>query len=348
MRRSTSVALGVVLVVSGAAIYAIRGGLDYHRYSDNVVEELMYYPSGRLLKVADLGFGSLVADFMWIRGIQYYGEHRRTDMKYPLAEHIFSSITNLDPGFIGAYRFGALVLSEDAGSPAGAIALLKKGLRSNPDRWEIPFDLGFIYFVVLDDYAKAAHYFRFASRADQAPDIARQFTAFAYRKAGRSDVARSLWEEMYRSSANQVVRTLAEYSIKRIDMDTSLREIAEAAKRFRLLKGEFPRELQDLVAAGIVERIPQDPFGGSYFIDTRTSALSSTTKSREDADIAGRHLRRAIRRFVASECRNPRSLAELKELGFIAEVPTVVGAEVTYDPSAGAVGFDFAWRETRQ
>lgn len=338
----------VVLVAAAAAIYTIRSGLDYRRYSGDVVEELMYYPSGRLLKVADLGFGSLVADFMWLKGIQYYGEHRKTDKKYPLAEHIFSSITNLDPAFIGAYRFGAIVLSEDADTPAGAIGLLKKGLRSNPDRWEIPFDLGFIYFVALDDYAKAAHYFRFASRGAEAPDIARRFTAFAYRKAGRTDVARSLWEEMYRSSTNQAVRATAEYSIKRIDMDAATGWLAEAAERFRAAKGAFPRDLADLVAAGLVDAIPQEPFGGAYFIDPRTASVSSTTKAEEDAELARRALVRSLKRYAASKGHYPQSLTELKQEGFIAEIPTVVGAEVTYDPSTGTVGFDFAWRESRQ
>lgn len=348
MKRSTSIALVVVLVASAAAIYAIRSGLDYRRYSGDVVEELMYYPSGRLLRVADLGFGSLVADMMWLKGIQYYGEHRKTDKKYPLAEHIFTSITNIDPEFVGAYRFGAIVLAEDAGTPAGAIGLLKKGLRSNPGRWEIPFDLGFIYFVAMDDYAKAAHYFKLAARGPDAPDIARQFTAFAYRRAGRSDVARSLWEEMYRSSANNVVRATAEYSIKKIDLDAVVGRLAEAVGRFRVAEGTFPRHLTDLIAAGLVDAIPRDPFGGAYFLDPRTGAVSSTTKAEEDAQLARRALVRSLRRYQASKGQYPQSLAELKQEGFIAEIPTVVGAEVAYDPATGSVGFDFAWREDRQ
>jgi tetratricopeptide (TPR) repeat protein len=335
-------------MVAAVAIHGIKSGLDYRRYAHDVAEELMYYPSGRLLSVADLGFGPVIADVMWLRGIQYYGEHRRTDIKYPLAEHIFSTITNLDPGFLGAYRFGAMVLAEDAGTPAAAIGLLKKGLRSNPERWEIPFDLGFIYFIALDDYAKAAHYFRFASRLEDSPEVAKRFTAFAYRKAGRYDLARALWEEMYRSSSNQVVRTVAEFSIKRIELDATVQEIAEAAERYRAARGAFPRELSDLVAAGLMGSLPRDPFGGSYFLDPRTEAVSSTTKAEGDAEAAERNLTQSLKRYMALKGHYPQSLTELKQEGLIAEIPTVVGAEVTYDPATGSVGFDFAWREIRQ
>jgi tetratricopeptide (TPR) repeat protein len=241
-----------------------------------------------------------------------------------------------------------MVLADDAGTPAGAVGLLRKGLRSNPGSWEIPFDLGFIYFITLDDYAKAAHYFRFAARQEDSPEIAKRFMAFAYRRAGRDDVARALWEEMYRSSSNRVVRDAAEFSIKKIDMDRTIREIAEAAERFRQAQGAFPRDVSDIVASGLMASIPGDPFGGSYFLDSGTESVSSTTKARDEAESASRSLERRVKRYAAAKGHYPQSLSELKQEGFIAEIPTVVGGQVTYDPATGRVGYDFAWRETRQ
>lgn len=348
MRRSVSIWLTVMLVAAGVLIYVIRSGMDYRRYSADVVEELTYYPSGRLLKVADLGFTSLVADIMWLRGIQYYGEHRAGDRRYPLAEHIFSSITDLDPEFIGAYRFGAIVLSEDAGTPAGAIDLLRKGLGPNPDHWELPFDLGFTYFIVLNDYARAAHYFRFASSMEGSPEIARRFTAFAYRKAGKADLAEALWDEIYRSSENEAVRETALYSIKKIELDKTVQALSEALYRFRSVRGAEPSSLHALVAAGFAGGIPADPFGGAYFLDPKMGVVSSTTQAAEGSTQAKYFVSKAVKRFLSERGSFPGDLQELKREGFIAEIPRVPGTEVSYDPETGSVAYDLVPDQMRQ
>jgi len=210
VKNPVTILLVLVLVVAAGAISRVASTLDERRYSGDVIEELTYFPSGKFLEVADFGFDALIADVMWFRGIQYYGAHRKTDQAYPLAEHIFSTITDLDPQFVSAYRFGAIVLSEDVGATGAAIDLLRKGIRGNPETWEIPFDLGFLYFVERNDWAKAAHYFRLASRIKDSPEIAKRFTAFAYDRAGKTEVARALWEQLYASTGNRVIRDAAE------------------------------------------------------------------------------------------------------------------------------------------
>ena len=347
MKKSSLLPLLSLLVIAVIAIYAIGPGLDQRRYSNDVIEELTYFPSGRMLQVADLGFGSLLADAMWLRGIQYYGEHRKTDREYPLAQHIFSTITNLDPGFIGAYRFGALVLADDAGTPAGAIDLLRKGIRSNPESWEIPFDLGFIYFMNLDDYRKAAHYFRIASRYEGVPDIAKRFAAFAYRRSGRTDIAEALWEGIYRSSQNRLMRESAQLALKDIALDKTAAALGEEVKRYALSFGRSPQDLAELVRAGLVSEIPHDPFGGSYFLDPSTGSVLSTTSVMREGAAKKTYLERRIRQFADCNGRLPQSLDELKTQGFVVEIPRVAGARVGYDPATGRVTYESPWKEDR-
>ena len=58
--------------------------------------------------------------------------------------------TTLDPRFDIAYRFGVGVpggaLSRGAGRPDLAVALLEKGLRARPDKWEYMQDIGFVHY----------------------------------------------------------------------------------------------------------------------------------------------------------------------------------------------------------
>ena len=64
--------------------------------------------------------------------------------------------TTLDPHFDVAARLGAIFLSEGypggPGRPDQAIALLEKGLRHDPTRWQYAHDIGFVHYWWLKDY----------------------------------------------------------------------------------------------------------------------------------------------------------------------------------------------------
>ncbi len=71
----------VPYVVSGALL--LGAGLLHStarpRLSPGSADELLYYPSGLMARRAALGYETAAADIAWLRGIQYYGEHRITD-----------------------------------------------------------------------------------------------------------------------------------------------------------------------------------------------------------------------------------------------------------------------------
>jgi hypothetical protein len=338
VKRQVAISLAV-LVVAGSLIYALGVTLNFRRYSDDVVEEMMYFPSGQLLEVASMGYETLVADLLWLRGIQYYGEHRRTDRTYPLAEHVFSTITDLDPWFVGAYRFGAFVLSQDVGQPVAGIRLIKKGMLNNPGQWQLPFDLGFLYFMEMDDNIRAAHFFRFASWQADAPQLVKRFTAFAYRKAGKNAMAKALWEEILQSSSNNVMKETADHALKCIIRDETADSLAVRTDRYRAATGKAPRSLADLVRVGLLRSVPPDPFGGEYFLDERSGRVLSTSAVREHADQTKRYVERLLKRYLDEKGTYPESLTVLEDSGLIESIPAVAGTHVEYDPVNGTVDF---------
>ena len=112
----------------------------------------------------------------WIRAIQYYGGTKRrlqaqarvpepppmlaapTSDDYSLLYPLLDITTTLDPRFTIAYRFGAVFLAEayprGPGRPDLAIALLEKGLRAQPDKWEYMQDIGFVHYWYVHDYQR--------------------------------------------------------------------------------------------------------------------------------------------------------------------------------------------------
>ncbi|MDI6807498.1 MAG: hypothetical protein QME66_00750 [Candidatus Eisenbacteria bacterium] len=183
--------------------------------------ELMYFPSGLFIKEFSLGHAPLMADLIWLRGIQYYGEHKLTDRNFKYLSHIFNTLTTLDPQFSAGYIFGSLIISQEAGETASAIHLLEKGVRENPGNWELLFETGFTYYVFLSDYRKSAQYFRLAAQIPNCPEYVTRFAAYSSSKSGDVDFAIKLWAELMRNTKNQQMREIAERNIRKLTLRRS-------------------------------------------------------------------------------------------------------------------------------
>jgi tetratricopeptide (TPR) repeat protein len=215
LSQTLLILLAVALFAGGICVRKEALG-DVPRQSG---QELMYFPSGKFLKQSALGHTSTLADIAWLRAIQYYGHHRLTDKKYDMVGHIFDIVTTLDPNFVHAYVFGAIVLAQDAGRPEEGLALLKKGMRHNPENWLLAFETGFIYHIMLKDYENAGRYFRLASVLPNAPSFPARFAAFANERAGRTETAIQLWSEIAKATPNTQLKEIAEEHIEKLKVE---------------------------------------------------------------------------------------------------------------------------------
>ncbi len=180
--------------------------------------ELSYYPSGRHLRPATLGQAESAADLAWLRAVQYYGEHRATDLQFQQMAHVFDVVTTLSPAFISAYVFGGFALAQEGRSFPAAEQLMLKGIAANPRDGRLAFELGFLYYVRPDgrDLEHAAEYFERAARLPNGPPVAAQFAAFTRQHAGDLAVAYALWARVYDQSPNHYMRELAEREMGKI------------------------------------------------------------------------------------------------------------------------------------
>ncbi|MCA9757022.1 MAG: hypothetical protein KDA27_14555 [Candidatus Eisenbacteria bacterium] len=202
----TSLVLGFALLAGGARLgRAVETALGEH--TDGA--ELALFPRGELIRPFTFGKPEVAADLVWLRAIQYYGQHRGTDRSYPYAETLFDSLTDLDPTFINAYIFGALVLHEQFGRLEPALALLDKGIEANPDSYWLPFERGFFLYVTHWDREGAVAWLARAAEMEGAPDSYRRLAAFAAQQSGEREVAVALWLEVYTSTENEEIRKIA-------------------------------------------------------------------------------------------------------------------------------------------
>jgi tetratricopeptide (TPR) repeat protein len=182
--------------------------------------EVLYLPSGQFIEQASLGYRDLAADILWFRMVQYYGGYRMGENDIALFAHLVDVITDLDPQFVYAYVFGALIISQDLGEFKQGIGFLEKGVRNNPHDWWLPFQLGFLHYVYARDYPQALVYFEKAARLPGASPQAARFAAFVAGKAGYVETSIAMWEELARTSDNRYVRELAERYIAKLKAGT--------------------------------------------------------------------------------------------------------------------------------
>lgn len=172
-------------------------------------------PRAKILRPLLIGFHPLAADLYWLRTIQYFGAHAQTDGKFPQLYALVDLVTSLDPHFVEAFQLGGLLLDIGRQFPE-AIAIYEKGIAANPDRWELPHDLGRLYFLDLKDEAQALHWWEVTDRLPGRPHYIPRFLARLYAKTGSLETAFELWKAMYESSDNEQVRKTAKGEMQKI------------------------------------------------------------------------------------------------------------------------------------
>jgi tetratricopeptide (TPR) repeat protein len=249
-------------------------------------ESVLYVRSGAALSRLALGFSPLLADVYWVRAVQHYGgtrlsanKSKRYDLLYPLLD----ITTSLDPRFNIAYRFGSIFLAETypggAGRPDLAIALLEKGFRADPTRWQYLQDIGFVYYWWVGDYRKAGEWFTKAAETPGAPWWLRSLAAVTLVQGGDRQSSRRLWQAMQESADNDWVRNSASLRLAQLDALDAIDQLTAAAREFKARTGEFPGSWEALVRARLIRGVPLDPSGARFVLDPQAGGVALSPES---------------------------------------------------------------------
>jgi hypothetical protein len=202
--------LGLAAVLWGGAV-AVSPRAEADRAHG---QELLYYPNGRFVKQAVLGYDQAASSVAWLRTVQYYGEHKRGDREFDYMYHLCDVVTDLDPHFEEPYVFGSFVLHTEGKRPAEGLELLAKGRRRNPDSWQILFESGFDSYIFWNRYAEAAKYLEAAATVPGSPEYTARFAAYVAKKAGRLETSLLLWKELAQRTGNPKMR---DWALKRAE-----------------------------------------------------------------------------------------------------------------------------------
>ena len=123
--------------------------------------------------------------------------------------------TTLDPQFIPAYEYGAVILPEV--NPEHAIALLNKGIAANPSSWQLHQHLGYIYWQ-RKDYERASEIYAAGAKLPGAPPWMTAMSArLKAEDAGSRDAAREMYTRLSESSDDRAVKDMVAAHLLRLD-----------------------------------------------------------------------------------------------------------------------------------
>jgi tetratricopeptide (TPR) repeat protein len=275
--------------LSLAALLALSIGVQRSRDAlappPEVSANVLYLASGPLVERLALSYDALLADIYWMRAIQHFGRERQAGGagRYAQLQTLLDLATSLDPRFVIAYRFGALFLAEPfpggAGRPDQGIALLEKGLRANPRKWEYLQDIGFLHYWQSGDFAKAAEAFTRAADIPGAPWWLRPLAATTLERGGDRRSSRFLWKVMLDQAQDDWQRTTASKRLLQLDALDDIDRLRALVDRYADRHGRLPPTWNALVRDGGLAGPPVDPSGTAYDYDPEQGLVTVAKES---------------------------------------------------------------------
>ena len=244
---------------------------------------------GARLKGYALGFEGLIADFYWMKSLQYVGEKilknpqanvtldNLTALNPRLLYPYLDNATTLDPHFIAAYSYGSLVLP--AIDKQQAIMLAQKGIENNPDEFSLYHYLGYIYWK-SKDYEKAAEIYNRGATVKNAPPFMKLMAANMKSDGGTRSTARAIYTQMYNESTDEQVKTAAKLRLETNDSLDEQDAIRAALKNFQQKNGRCVNNWSEILPLLKNVKLPDglefhldqsnnivDPTGVPYLLD---------------------------------------------------------------------------------
>lgn len=283
MSRARQLAVWMAIAGGIWAAAAVLRARDLRYPEPQATERLLYLRSGNVADRLMLTFDNLAADVYWIRAIQHYGRDltaARPDpfgLLYPLLD----LTTTLDPYFDIAYRFGAIFLSQDPpdgpGRPDLGIALLEKGLRTQPDQWRFALDIGYIHYMATGDFARAAEAFRQAAAMPGAAEWVGPLAAVTLARGGDRAGARQLFENLLESSSETYLQQAAQRGLAQLEAMDDIDDLQRLVDRYADRVGSPPASWADVPE--LQGGVPVDDTRVPFRYDATTGVVSLAPES---------------------------------------------------------------------
>lgn len=267
---SLTLSLVVLILIGLLSTVLLARWIDARRpQADPALEEEQLYVNANAARRISLGFNGLMADWYWMRSLQYVGRKilnappdvtldNLGKLKLRLLAPMLDAATTLDPEFMDAYEYAAVVLP--AIDVQEAIRITRKGIDANPNVWRLYHQLGYIYWQERDFSAASDIYGQGASIAG-APAWMQAMRARMAVEGGSRSTAREIYTHMYEQSEDDKVRDMARRRLMQLNSFDEQDAIRKLLVAYKTRTGHCAQSWRELTPMLRAIRMPVDASG---------------------------------------------------------------------------------------
>jgi tetratricopeptide (TPR) repeat protein len=290
--RMKTVGLALVVVVGMACAVLLLRWTDTLRppADPNAIDESLYL-NGKTARRISLGFNGLMADWYWMRSLQYVGkkiintpEDVQIDslgkLNLKLLAPLLDTATTLDPEFMDPYEYAAMVLPEV--DVQQAIRITQKGIDANPNAWKLYHHLGYIYWQ-QHDYQAASEMYGRGARIPGAPAWMEAMKAKMVGDGGSRATAREIYKRMYEQAGEEQVKEMARKRLLQLDSFDQRDILRKLFADYKTRTGKCPDSWREIEPVLRALRIPVDQ-SGAPLDPSRTAYVLKAGECEADLD----------------------------------------------------------------
>lgn len=261
-KRALIITIILVLAITGGYIVSAS---KVKRYQGNIpssqrASALMVSPA--LLEIGAGEFKGLLADYLLLKASIFLGgRYETTDSDREAVYTLFRQSLALDPYFFQTCYYIQGYLPWEGKMPQKAIELLEICKQHRYWDWTPCFFIGFDYLYFLNDNLAASGYLMEASKLPDAPLLLGMLGARLAQKGGQTETAIVFLKTMYETADNEDTKKQIG---SRIEALTGVLVLEKGIEHFKEKFGRSPNRLEELVTAGILKELPQNPYKKPY------------------------------------------------------------------------------------
>lgn len=215
-----------------------------------------------------LEYSGISSDFLMLKVLTFLGQkimdkEELTKDEWHTTYRTLKQVTNLDPRFVDPYVVAQMTLPFEAGMVDETNTLLEKAAQIRQEDYRPNFYLWYNHLYFLNNPEKAGKYLEKAARMPGAPTYFATLASRMHYYAGNIKVAIIFLEENLRETTDP---SLQEFLSTRIAAFKKIGFLESKILEFRKQFNKTPKQLQELVESGLIARIPDDPYGGEFYI----------------------------------------------------------------------------------
>ena len=237
------------------------------RHNNESMGNIGHLPA-TVLRAAALEFHGIASDFMFLKTITYVGlrlqEHSSpTKEEWHKAATMLRGVTDLDPMFWDPYLFAEVIFPWQANMQPEADKLLQKAARYRTNDFQPFYFLGFNAFYFEHNAAKAAPYLRRAAALPGAPAFLKGLAARFSLYGNQTKLGIVFLADLLKNTSNPKTNAYLKKRLRTLEL---INLLENKVKEFQKATSRLPLSLDELIKKGLLDTIPQDPYGGKFTI----------------------------------------------------------------------------------